>query len=147
MAVIVRNARPADEGRWKLLWADYLAFYRTDVAPDITELTWRRVFDPSSTIFMRVAEEDGRMMGFAICLTHEGTWIRGRDCYLEDLFVDKGARGRGVGRALIDDLVALCKINGWERLYWHTEETNTVARALYDRYVESDGHIRYRVIF
>jgi GNAT superfamily N-acetyltransferase len=146
MAVIVRNARPADEARWKLLWAEYLAFYRVDVAPDITELTWRRVFDPASTIFMRVAEEDGQVMGFALCLIHEGTWIRGRDCYLEDLFVDQSARGKGIGRALIDDLVAFSKINGWERLYWHTEETNTVARALYDHYVESDGHIRYRII-
>ena len=47
---------------------------------------------------------------------------------------------------MIDDLVAFSKFNGWERLYWHTEETNTVARALYDHYVESDGHIRYRII-
>jgi GNAT superfamily N-acetyltransferase len=110
-------------------------------------MTWRRVFDPASAIFMRVAEADGKVVGFALCLTHEGTWIRSPDCYLEDLFVDEAARGKGIGRALMDDLVALCRENGWARLYWHTEETNATARKLYDRYVESDGHIRYRINF
>ena len=46
---------------------------------------------------------------------HEGTWIRGRDCYLEDLFVDADARGKGLGRALIDDLIATSKAKGWSR--------------------------------
>jgi GNAT superfamily N-acetyltransferase len=145
MTVTIREALPEDEARWRKLWADYLAFYGVGIADDITELTWRRVFDPASAIFMRVAEVDGVVMGFALCLTHEGTWTRTLDCYLEDLFVDADARGKGVGRALLDDLVELSKARGWTRLYWHTNETNATARKLYDRYIESDGHIRYRI--
>ncbi|ASW05257.1 MULTISPECIES: GNAT family N-acetyltransferase [unclassified Rhizobium] len=147
MTVTIRAARPGDEARWRALWDGYLAFYGVTVAPDITDATWRRVFDPASAIFMRVAEVDGEVKGFTLSLTHEGTWVRAPDCYLEDLFVDESARGHGVGRALLDDLVALCKKNGWARLYWHTEEGNTTARKLYDTYVESDGHIRYRISF
>ncbi|CAN7558879.1 N-acetyltransferase family protein [Rhizobium sp. LjRoot258] len=147
MTVTIRDARPEDETRWRELWAGYLAFYEVTVDADITDATWRRVFDPASAIFMRVADVDGRVMGFTLCLTHEGTWIRGKDCYLEDLFVDPNARGMGVGRALMDDLVLLCRKNGWSRLYWHTSEQNRAARALYDSYVESDGHIRYRINF
>ncbi|MBD9444527.1 GNAT family N-acetyltransferase [Rhizobium sp. RHZ01] len=147
MTVTIRDAKPEDEARWRELWAGYLAFYEVTVDPDITDATWRRVFDPASAIFMRVGEVDGKMMGFTLSLTHEGTWIRGKDCYLEDLFVDPAARGKGVGRALMDDLVSLCKKNGWSRLYWHTSEQNKTARALYDSYVENDGHIRYRINF
>jgi GNAT superfamily N-acetyltransferase len=147
MTVVIRDARPEDETRWRKLWADYLAFYGVGIAPDITDKTWRRVFDPASAIFMRVAEVDGEVKGFTLCLTHEGTWVRAPDCYLEDLFVDESTRGQGVGRALLDDLVALCKKNGWARLYWHTEENNATARKLCDSYVESDGHIRYRINF
>ncbi|APO73159.1 GCN5-related N-acetyltransferase protein [Rhizobium etli 8C-3] len=147
MTVTIRDARPEDEARWRELWQDYLAFYEVTVNGGITNSTWRRVFDPASAIFMRVAEVDGEVMGFTLSLTHEGTWIDGRDCYLEDLFVDPGARGKGVGRALMDDLVLLCKQNGWSRLYWHTNAQNRRARALYDSYVESDGHIRYRISF
>jgi hypothetical protein len=47
----------------------------------------------------------------------------------------------------MDDLVSTCKAKGWSRLYWHTSEQNRTARALYDSYVESDGHIRYRITF
>lgn len=145
MTVTIRDARPEDETRWRALWDGYLAFYRVTISPDITNATWRRVFDPASAIFMRVAEVDGKVKGFTLCITHEGTWTHAPDCYLEDLFVDESARGHGVGRALLDDLVALCKKNGWTRLYWHTDESNTTARKLYDTYVKSDGHIRYRV--
>ncbi|MDM9627010.1 GNAT family N-acetyltransferase [Rhizobium sp. S152] len=147
MTVTIRDPRPDDEARWRALWDGYLAFYEVTVAPDITDNTWRRVFDPVSAIAMRVAEVDGTLMGFALYLTHEGTWISGKDCYLEDLYVDGGARGKGIGRALLDDLVALCKTEGWSRLYWHTSESNKRAQALYDSYVKSDGHIRYRINF
>jgi GNAT superfamily N-acetyltransferase len=147
MTVTIRDARPEDETRWRALWDGYLAFYGVTVTPDITDATWRRVFDPASAIFMRVAEVDGEVKGFTLSLTHEGPWVRAPDCYLEDLFVDESARGHGVGRALLDDLVALCKKNGWARLYWHTEEGNVTARKLSDSYVKSDGHIRYRISF
>ena len=93
MTVMIRDAKPEDETRWRKLWADYLAFYGVGIAPDITDKTWRRVFDPASAIFMRVAEVDGEVKGFTLCLTHEGTWVRTPDCYLEDLFVDENARG------------------------------------------------------
>lgn len=96
MTVTIREARRDDEARWRALWADYLAFYGVGISDDITDLTWRRVFDPASAIFMRVAVVDDVVMGFALCLTHEGTWTSGLDCYLEDLFVDAEVRGRGL---------------------------------------------------
>nr|AGU11223.1 Acetyltransferase (GNAT) family [uncultured organism] len=145
--ILVRDAEPRDEAAWRKLWADYLAFYQVAVSDEITASTWSKVLDPASAIFMRVAEAEGRLIGFALCLTHEGTWILGRDCYLEDLFVEAAARGRGAGRALMDDLVTLSKRNDWSRLYWHTAEGNATARRLYDRYVPSDGHLRYRINF
>lgn len=90
---------------------------------------------------------DGKVSGFAIHFTHPSTWVVSDDCYLEDLFVDEEIRGAGLGRALLDDLVALSRANGWSRLYWHTDENNHRARKLYDSYVETDGHVRYRIDF
>jgi GNAT superfamily N-acetyltransferase len=43
-----------------------------------------------------VAEEDGRLLGFA------ASWQRGSDWFLAALFVDPAAQGRGVGPALLD---------------------------------------------
>ncbi len=145
--VTVRPARAEDESRWRELWAEYLMFYELELDPAITDATWKKASGNTSAIFMRVAELGGRMVGFSLSLTHEGTWISNLECYLEDLYVDASARGKGVGRALLDDLVGLCRDNGWSRLYWHTAEDNRTARKLYDSYVETDGHIRYRIEF
>jgi GNAT superfamily N-acetyltransferase len=145
MTVKVRDATPGDKPDFLRLWQAYLAFYQTDLAPAVTLATWDRLMDPASPVKARLALIDGQVQGFAIHLHHPSTWVATEDCYLEDLYVTEAARGRGLGRALIDDLVALARLRGWSRLYWHTHETNTRARALYDTYTQSDGHIRYRL--
>lgn len=94
---------------------------------------------------MRVAELDGIVLGFAIHHHHESTWVMGADCYLEDLFISPAARGKGLGRALIEDLMEIARKRGWHRLYWHTDTGNANARRLYDSIVPADGHIRYRL--
>ncbi len=141
----LRDAAPEDEATWRGLWDAYLAFYAVDLAASVTDLTWARLLDPASPLKARLACRDDRVEGFAIHQHHPSSWVAGDDCYLEDLFVADTARGGGVGRALIDDLIALARARGWNRLYWHTDEDNARARALYDSYTPSDGHIRYRL--
>jgi len=76
---------------------------------------------------------------------HENTSTLTPVCYLEDLFVDPKKRAGGVGRQLIDWLVAEMKVQGWSRLYWHTRENNYRARGLYDKYGPHSGFVRYVV--
>ena len=142
---MIRDAEVGDEAAWRGLWSQYLAFYEVDLTPEVTAATWSRLMDPSSPMKMRLAVEDGTPVGFAIHLHHPSTWVAGEDCYLEDVFLAPEARGKGLGRALIDDLIALARARGWQRLYWHTDEGNTTARKLYDSYVQTDGHLRYRL--
>ena len=142
---MIRNATPADRDAFLALWQAYLAFYQVDLAPMVTDATWTRLMDAASPVKARLAEVDRQVLGFAIHMHHPSTWVATEDCYLEDLYVAEGARGHGLGRALIDDLIVLARAKGWARLYWHTNEGNTSARALYDQYVASDGHIRYRL--
>lgn len=144
-AVLVRDATAQDEAAWRKLWADYLAFYKVMLADDVTDYTWSRILDPASRVAMRVAEVEGQLAGFAIHHFHDSTWVKTPDCYLEDLFLDATFRGKGIGRALMEDLVTICRKNGWARLYWHTDEGNKTARKLYDSFTPSDGHVRYRI--
>jgi GNAT superfamily N-acetyltransferase len=145
MALTIRDVNAADEPAWRRLWDGYLAFYKVTLAGDVTDATWARLMDPASPVNMRVAEVDGELAGFAIHLAHPSTWVKGNDCYLEDLYLDDRFRGHGIGRALLDDLIAIAKAKGWERLYWHTDEGNARARKLYDSFVKQDGHVRYRM--
>ncbi|MFN6952503.1 MAG: GNAT family N-acetyltransferase [Albidovulum sp.] len=145
MNLTLRDATPDDEAEWRRLWDAYLAFYDLVLSPEVTAATWARVMDPDSPMKLRLALRDGHIAGFALHQHHPSSWVAGDDCYLEDLFVDEAARGAGIGKALIDDLIALARTRGWHRLYWFTHEGNRRARALYDHYTLSDGHIRYRI--
>lgn len=144
-ALVIRDATAADEAAWQRLWDKYLAFYKVELADDVTAYTWARILDPSSRVAMRVAEVEGSLAGFAIHHFHDSTWVKTPDCYLEDLFLDATYRGQGIGRALIDDMIAITKAKGWSRLYWHTDRENATARKLYDAYAPEDGHVRYRL--
>ncbi len=145
MTPTIRSILPEDEATWRALWAQYLAFYNVELAPEITDQTWARIIHPSAVLQGRGAEMGGKLVGFALYHTHLSTWAAGADCYLEDLFLAESARGCGAGRALMDDLIAICRTKGYARLYWHTDESNTRARKLYDSYTPTDGHVRYRI--
>ncbi len=145
MTIVIRDATPQDEADWRALWRQYLDFYEVVLAPEVTVATWARLMDAESPVKARLAFDGGKMVGFAIHLHHPSTWVIGEDCYLEDLFLAPEARGKKIGKRLLDDLIALARAKGWQRLYWHTDEENAVARRLYDRFVKSDGHVRYRM--
>jgi len=141
----VRNIAPGDEAAWRRMWAAYCAYYKVSLTETVTAATWRRIHDPVSPIAGLVAERDGALVGLANYVVHPNTWSAGDVCYLEDLFVDPGARGTGAGRALIDRLVAMAREHGWARVYWHTETENSTARRLYDRYRPADPFVRYTI--
>ncbi|HEX2839764.1 GNAT family N-acetyltransferase [Hyphomicrobium sp.] len=145
--MLIRDAVPSDEPSWRKLWADYVAFYEAEVPEEVTAKTWERLIRKQDGFFCRVAETSGEVCGFSLSVLHAGTWTTDPICYLEDLFVDPEHRGRGIGEALIRDLVAQCKAKGWSRLYWHTRASNTTARSVYDRFTSADDFVRYRLVF
>lgn len=74
---------------------------------------------------------------------HAGTWSIEPVCYLEDLYVDADRRAHGVGKAIIDWLIAEMAVQRWANLYWVTKEDNYRARSLYDKYTPHGGYVRY----
>ncbi|MBM3553215.1 MAG: GNAT family N-acetyltransferase [Alphaproteobacteria bacterium] len=142
---LVRDIREADAQDWRRLWAGYNDFYETSVPAEVTEHTLRRLLDPASAMIGRIAEMDARVAGFSVSVLHESSWTTSPTCYLEDLFVDPTFRGGGVGRALIQDLINLGRTRGWSQLYWVTRANNERARRLYDKFVQADNFVRYRL--
>ncbi len=143
MAVAIRKIQACDEGRWRELWDGYTRFYGREPVEAITWATWARIMNPASPIHAIVAERERQVIGIANYVLHEFTSGIAPLCYLEDLFVDPEERAVGVGRLLIDWLVAEMKRQGWARLYWHTKENNYRARGLYDKYTPHSGFLRY----
>jgi GNAT superfamily N-acetyltransferase len=142
---IVRAIRGADREQWAPLWRAYLAFYRTSESAEVTNVTWVRIFDPLEPVHAFVAERDDALIGFSHHLFQRSIWVLNPQCYLQDLYVSEGKRGRGVGRALIGAVVGAAKEAGAARVFWNTHETNAVARRLYDAVAERTGFIQYRI--
>lgn len=142
---LIRDLEQADETEWRRLWTGFLDYYAHPLPQDVTDFTWTRLMDPASALKARLCCMDGQAWGFAIYQHHPSTWVMGDDCYLEDLFVAPEARGMGLGRTLIEDLIGLARARGWKRLYWNTDQDNQVARRLYDQFTTDDGHVRYRL--
>lgn len=53
MSFAIRDIRREDRPNWEPLWAGYLAFYESTLAPEITDATFARFLDPNSNLFTR----------------------------------------------------------------------------------------------
>lgn len=140
--VRLRDVVAGDEAAWRDLWAGYLAFYETALSPAVTAHTFARLLDPSSPVKGRVAVREGALLGFSTIVLHEDSWALTPACYLGDLFVAPDARGLGVGRMLIEDLVVRGKEEGWSQIHWLTRHNNP-ARRLYDTLATVDDFVHY----
>jgi GNAT superfamily N-acetyltransferase len=130
---------------WDRLWAGYLDFYRADVPAEATEATWARLTGDEPAVAGLVAlDADGAPIGILHRVLHATTWDVRPACYLEDLFVDPAQRGRGVGRALVEALVAEGRGAGWSSVHWITAQDNP-ARSLYRAVATETTWVRYEV--
>lgn len=146
--VIVRDVARGDHAAWLPLWDGYNAFYGrsgdTALPAQITAMTWSRFFDAYEPMHALVAEADGQLLGLAHYLFHRSTIRVEPSCYLQDLFTVPQARGRGVGRALIEAVYGRTRAAGCSRVYWQTHEGNATAMALYDKLAVRSGFVVYR---
>ncbi|HLL16459.1 MAG TPA: GNAT family N-acetyltransferase [Pyrinomonadaceae bacterium] len=68
--------------------------------------------------------------------------FRGRDAFVDELYLRENFRGRGIGRASIEFAAELCRGEGIAALHLEVERANTRAQALYRRAGFRD-HDRY----
>jgi len=145
MTVSVRPIVASDEQDWLRQFRDYIAFYKASVSEDVIALTWRRLLKQEDNMMALIARDDkGQALGIAALVFHRSTWSLTWYCYLEDLFVAPEARGKGVGRALIEAIYAEADRRGVNRTYWATQDDNATARKLYDRVGQLTEFVQYR---
>ncbi len=141
MQLIVASLQPEDRAAWEVLARGYKAFYKTHVEPEGYETAWRRLLRRED-VFGLGARADGELVGIAHYLFHTNVWMP-NVCYLQDLYVAPGMRGRGIARRLIAAVADAAREAKAGRYYWMTQEHNVTARALYDKVARFNGFIRY----
>ncbi len=142
--VEVRPLRATDRDAWQPLWEGYLAFYRKNLEPAVTDDVFKRLSREAQGMFGLLAVHEDAAVGLAHVVLHPSTWSTTRSCYLEDLFVAPTARGAGAARALIDAVYARADATTADRVYWHTQHDNTIAQALYDQLAHRTTLVTYK---
>lgn len=142
----VRRLEARDAAAWRRLFEGYIDFYAASVPGDVIETTWRRLIAAGEGFHIAlVAVDDADVpFGLAHVLFHRSTWSATWYCYLEDLFVDPARRNQSAGRALIEAVYREADARGCTRTYWVTQESNTVARSLYDQVAIKAPFVQYR---
>jgi GNAT superfamily N-acetyltransferase len=142
--ITIRPLAGPDRDAWARLWTGYLDFYETTVAREVYDTTFARLLGDDPRDFNGlIAERDGQPVGLAHYLFHRHAWKIGDVCYLQDLYADPDARGRGAGRKLIEAVYAAADARGAPSVYWLTQDFNATARRLYDRIGTLTPFIRY----
>ena len=80
-----------------------------------------------------IAELDGAPVGFALFFHNFSTFLGRPGLFLEDLYVQPQARGRGVGRALLAHLARLAVERGCGRMEWNVLDWNQPAIGFYTK--------------
>ena len=123
--VIARDDPRAEDVR--LLLQTHLAFSR-DVTPAEYSfaLDAEGLSDPGVPLFC--ARHNGELLGIGALKRHDDTHAE-----LKSMHTREAARGRGVGRAMVEHLLAVAREHGYRRVSLETGTTDdfAAARALY----------------
>lgn len=132
MSINIRKARPTDiPAIYKLICE--LAIFEKE--PDAVEVTEEELFKYgfSEEAFYNciVAEEEGEVVGIALFYFRFSTW-KGKAVHLEDLIVTQSHRGKGIGRALYDEVLLYSQAQGVRRVQWEVLDWNQPAIEFYE---------------
>jgi GNAT superfamily N-acetyltransferase len=120
--------------------ADYQRFYEVEQIDEGRNRSFfARFLSPSDDGMILVAHAGdgnstgiGELLGYACLYWHLSSLAATETVLMNDLFVPETARGKGVGRALIEAGAAVARERGAHSLEWTTAPDNTRAQALYD---------------
>ena len=116
------------------LIAAYQRFYAAEgIDEGRNRAFFRRFLAPSEDgMLLGARDSEAKLVGYACLYWHFSSTQAVETVLMNDLFVSEAARGRGVGRALIEASAAVARERGSPHLEWSTAPDNLTAQRLYD---------------
>lgn len=138
--------RPATQTDFPALVELQRDFYQHEHYPfdaDAALGSMRQLATDASLGCLLVIEDGGAIAGYLAIVFGFSLEFRGRDAFVDELYVAPGARGRGLGSAALRAAEEACVAAGVMTLHLEVERTNLRAKALYVRhgYSEHERHL------
>jgi ribosomal protein S18 acetylase RimI-like enzyme len=126
----VRTGRLADAAAVGRLLDDFnREFGEPTPGPDLLAERVRRLLgEDQITVLLVGAGPDG----LAVLRFRPAIWTEALECYVAELYVVPRRRGDGLGRALMESVLATARAQGADRVELGTSESDVAARALYE---------------
>lgn len=119
--IIIRTIQPSDNAALAVIVRDSLAEFGANkpgtVFYDPTTDALYELFQTKGSVYF-VAEDDGKLLGGGGIFPTEG--LPHKTCELVKMYLHKDARGKGLGKRMIEQCLTWAKDNGYEQVYLET---------------------------
>ena len=134
MPVTIRAATPADTGAIFALTYELAEFESlTQVFVATEDSLHDALFGARPSIEALVAEDAGRIVGYALFFHNYSSFAGKRGLYLEDVYVQPSQRDSGLGTTLLRRLAALAVERQCARFEWTVLDWNQPAISFYQK--------------
>ncbi|HLP08866.1 MAG TPA: GNAT family N-acetyltransferase [Opitutaceae bacterium] len=101
------------------------------IDPEVLRPLFARVLENRRYV---CAEEGGRIVGFGGISFRDNLWQEGTIAYVEELVVDEGCRGRGLGQRIMERLLGYAQERGCKRFELDSGFQRPDAHRFYERF-------------
>jgi ribosomal protein S18 acetylase RimI-like enzyme len=124
-----RAASPDAESIGRLLDAFNREYDDPTPGPDVLARRLAELIDGGDTDVLLAGPGPD---GLAVLRFRPGIWSDALECYLAELYVRPGERGKGLGRALMEAAMDFARQRGADYMDLGTSEDDVAARSLYE---------------
>src|SRR5262245_4865017 len=110
------------------------AYYSEDAYPfdaSASRAALRALLEDERLGEVWLAAENRAPIGYVVICLGWSLEYRGRDAFVDEVFVERSVRGRGLGRRLVDLAIARCRALGVRALHLEVERTKQRTHSLY----------------
>jgi len=131
-AIQIREAGVEDAAAIARLLHDFNTEYEEETPPvaELTRHAERMLGDGEMTVLLAGEGPDG----LALLRFRPSVWTEQQEAYLQELYVVPELRGRGIGQALMEAVLATCRAHDAAWIELNTGETDVAARGLYRKF-------------
>jgi ribosomal protein S18 acetylase RimI-like enzyme len=138
-----RVAEPSDADVLVEMMRDFNAHERIAFDEKEVRAVLAQLFAEGTYGLVRLILLGEEVAGYVVIAFGFSIEFRGRDAFIDELFVKDGFRGRGLGGAALRHAEGVCRGRGVRALHLEVERENTGAQSVYRRagFVDHDRYL------